>query len=285
MPIEIKNVSNCYSKQSVLKDVSITLKNNKIYGLFGRNGSGKTTLFNIISDRIVQYDGDVFIDGDNSRCNDEALGKLFIMSDIMLYPEGMTIKSAIDFTKDFYPTFDIDYAYELIDKFNLSAKKRVDKLSTGYTSIFKLIIALAVNTDYVLYDEPVLGLDANSREIFYKELIKNYSEKPKCIVVSSHLIDEIANAIETVLIIKEGKIIINQDIDILLDSGYSVTGLASDVDNYTKDKNVIGYEILGNYKSAYIYENNPRQISTPVLPTGLDIGKLDLQKLFVELTN
>ncbi|QSX06485.1 ABC transporter ATP-binding protein [Sedimentibacter sp. zth1] len=281
MSIEIKNVSKNFAKLKVLDKINIKLEDKKIYGLLGRNGSGKSTLLNIISDRINNYEGEIIIDGVNGKNSDTSLGKLYIMSDLMLYPDGMTVKKAFKWTKEFYPSFDMDYAVELSKKFKLGLRKKVDKFSTGYASIFKLIIGLSVNTEYVFYDEPVLGLDANFREIFYKELLSNFAKYPKTIIICSHLIDEISTILEHVFIINEGKIIISEDIDELLDGGFTITGNARVVDEFIKDKKVIGIESLGNFKSAYIYE----QINKETIPNGLEISKLDLQKLFIELTN
>ena len=83
----------------------------------------------------------------------------------------------------------------------------VRTLSTGYKSIFKLVLALSVNVPYLFLDEPVLGLDANHREMFYRILLEKYIEEPFTIVISTHLIEEVASVIEHVVILKDGKIV------------------------------------------------------------------------------
>ena len=281
MSIKIKNLSKSFNDLSALDNINLELENEKIYGLFGRNGSGKSTLLNIIADRISTYDGEILFDSEKSNGEDKLIGKIYVMSDLMLYPEGMKIKDAYRWSKEFYDSFDMDYALELSKKFDLNINKKVDKLSTGYTSIFKLIIALSVNTPYVFYDEPILGLDANFREVFYKELIFNYSENPKTIVVCSHLIDEISSIIEHVFVINKGKIIVDEETEKLLENGYTVTGNVKEVDDFIKGKKVLGTESLGLYKSAHIYE----KLDKSKLPDNLEVSKMDLQKLFIELTN
>lgn len=279
--IEVKKVSKKFKDTIALDGVSLKLEENKIYGLLGRNGAGKSTLLNIISNRIFSDMGEVLVDGVPAKENDVAQRKLYMMSEKTLYPEKMKVMDAFKWSKEFYPSFDPNYAITIAKKFGLNTKKSVQSLSTGYTTIFKIIIALSVNVPYVLLDEPVLGLDANHRELFYKLLIEKYSENPFCAVLSTHLIEEVSNVIEDIIIIKNGKIIKNESRDELLSKGYTISGSVSAIDEYSKDKNTIGMDTLGGLKTAYI-------LGTPdksTIPEGIKMTKLDLQKLFIELTN
>lgn len=278
--ITINNISKSFKDVVALNDFSVTFGENKIYGLLGRNGAGKSTLLNLITNKIFPDSGEILIDGENVLENDKAFSKMFCMSDKNLYPDSFKIKQAFKWTKEFFPDFNTDYANELAKKFQLNTKKRIKGLSTGYNSIFKLIIALSANTPIVLFDEPVLGLDANHRDLFYKELIKNYSENPRTIIISTHLIEEVSNIIEDVVIIKNGKKILDDSVQNVLARGYSVSGAGGKVDEFIKDKQTIGVDSLGSLKTAHIIGNLDKQI-----PTGLEVTKLDLQKMFIQLTN
>lgn len=279
--IEVKNISKQFKETQALKDVSLEFKEHKIYGLLGRNGAGKSTLLNIITNRIFADGGAVFIDGKPAMENDEALQKVYMMSEKTYYPEGMKIKEVIQWSKVFYPDFDEERAKDLAQKFGLNLNKKVKSLSTGYHSIFKIVIALSVNTPYVLLDEPILGLDANHRDMFYRELLEGYSKNPCTFVISTHLIEEVSNVIEEIIIIKDGEIIRNQSCESLLRAGYSVSGKASDVDQYIAGKEVLSIDVLGGLKTAYILGT----LSKETLPDTLEPSKLDLQKLFIQLTN
>ncbi len=281
MSIEIRNVSKYFGNIKALDDISLEFKENKIYGLFGRNGAGKSTLLNIISNRIFANSGEVLIDGENAIENDRAQGKIFLMSEAMLYPESMKIKDAFRLTKEFYDDFDIDYANRLSEQFGLKTNKKTKGLSTGYKSIFKIIVALATNVKYLIFDEPILGLDASHRDLFYKLLIENYDKNPRTIIISTHLIEEISTIVEDVVIIKDGKLIKQQSCEELLNMGLTVTGAEALVNEFAKDKNIIGSDTLGNYKSIYMLGN----IDKNNIPSGLEVSKLDLQKLFIQLTN
>lgn len=281
MSIEIKNISKSYGTTQALSRVNLTFESNKIYGLLGRNGAGKTTLLNIITNRIFADEGEVLVDGIPAKENDLALQKIYLMSEKNYYPLNMKVKEIFAWTKNFYPDFDMEYAKNLADIFELNITKNVKSLSTGYNSIFKVIIALSVNTPYVLLDEPVLGLDANHRDVFYRLLIEKYSNSPSTIVISTHLIEEVSTVIEDVIIIKSGSIIKNESREDLLSQGYTISGKASSVDSFIVDKNVIGIETIGGLKSAFILGS----INKETIPADLEVTKLDLQKLFVQLTN
>lgn len=281
MSIEIKNISKNFGSTQALSRVSITFEDNKIYGLLGRNGAGKTTLLNIITNRIFADEGEVLVDGIPSKENDLTLQKIYLMGEKNYYPMNMKVKEIFEWTKNFYPDFDMEYAKKLADIFELNINKNVKSLSTGYNSIFKVIIALSVNTPYVLLDEPVLGLDANHRDVFYRLLIEKYINSPSTIVISTHLIEEVSTVIEDVIIIKKGTIIKNESREELLSQGYTISGKASSVDNFILGKNIIGTETIGGLKSAFILGS----INKETIATDLEITKLDLQKLFVQLTN
>ena len=218
--IEVKDVSKTYKDTKALDHVDIYLEENKIYGLLGRNGAGKTTLLNVINNRVYADEGTVTLNGDILTENDEALNHLYFTSEKLLFPEGMKVKKIFRWTKEFHPAFDMDYALRVAELFGLPLNKKSSALSTGYKSILKNVIALSVNTPYIFLDEPVLGLDANHRELFYKLLIEKYSENPFTIVISTHLIEEVSNIIEDVIIIKNGEIIEKGSCEDLLKHGF-----------------------------------------------------------------
>lgn len=279
--IQINNVTKTFGGTLALNQVTLNFEPHKIYGLLGRNGAGKSTLLNIITNRLFAENGEVTIDGLTSIENDHAQNKVYLMSEKNLYPESMTCNEAFKWTRQFFSDFDLDYAVNLAKQFNLDPKKKIRSLSTGYASIFKIIVAMSVNTPYVLFDEPVLGLDANHRELFYRLLIEKYSTDSFTAIISTHLIEEIANLLENVMIIKNGEILVNESCETLLSKGYSVSGTIKQVDEFVKDKDVIGEDVLGGLKTATIIGT----INKSTVPDGIEVTNLDLQKLFIKLTN
>lgn len=280
MSIVINQVSKSFGPVRALNRVSVTLEEGKIYGLLGRNGAGKSTLLNVLTDRIFPEEGSVTVDGEPVRDNDRALSKMYLMSEKNCYPESMRVKEAFRWTKEFYPDFDQEFAWNLAAAFELNTNAKVNKLSTGYSSIFKLTVALSVNTPYVLLDEPVLGLDANHRDLFYRTLLARYTQRPFTAVISTHLIEEVASLIEDVVVIHKGEVLRQGSCQDLLSQGYTVTGPKGLVEEYLKGKNVLGVDALGGLESAYVL-GDPDRTS---LPQGLELSGLDLQKLFILMT-
>ena len=250
--IEINDVVKRYKDVKALDHVSFRMEEGKIYGLLGRNGAGKSTLISLITNRIFPDSGCVLIDGENAAENGRAQDKIFCMSEKDLYPRSMKVKKAFKLTSGFYEEFDEEQALHYSEMFGLNVKKSIGSLSTGYRSIFKLIVALSLNLPYLIFDEPVLGLDANHRELFYKLLLNDFEKHPKTIIIATHLIEEVAGLIEEIVIIDKGRILLQASSEELMEQGYSVSGPAQDVDAYCRGRTVIGIDELGGLKVAYI---------------------------------
>ncbi len=278
--IEIKNITKRYGNINALDHVSVSFDFGKIYGFLGRNGAGKSTLINLIANRIFADEGIILVDGLPVEENMEVHGKIFCMSEADLYDRDLKVKEHFAWASRFYDSFESQKAHQIAEKFGLDIHKKFKALSKGYQSIFKLTMALSLNVPYVIFDEPVLGLDANHRELFYELLLKEYETNEKTIILATHLIEEVANIIEEVVLIDHGKILMQENVDTLLKSGYCVSGLAADVEAYCKDKQVMEIEELGSLKLAYILGERT------AIPENshLQISNINLQKLFVKLT-
>jgi ABC-2 type transport system ATP-binding protein len=283
--IEIKNVSRRFGKTNALQDVSLRLEADKIYGLLGRNGAGKTTLIKIITNRLFADDGEVLIDGETAAENDRAQAKIHCMTEKNIYPRTMKVKDGLRWAGEFYPSFDKEYAYKLAEKFEIDTGKKVNHLSSGFTSVFKLILTLASGVPVMIFDEPVLGLDAAHRELFYRELIAYYSEHPGTIVISTHLIDEIAKILEHVIILNKGKMVLSQPVESVLHLAYTVSGNGVSIDKYSFGKNVIHEETIGKFKATTIFQKRDTTDINAIEELGLEITPARLQEVFVNLTD
>ena len=279
MAIELRGVTKRYGATTALDNVSVKFGGGIVYGLLGANGAGKTTMMNLITNRIWADEGEILIDGESAPGNDRALGKVYMMAEANLFPDSMKVDGALKLTKSYYPTFDMDYAMSVAEKFALPTKKKVKALSTGYASIFRLTLALSVNCPYVIFDEPVLGLDAQHRDLFYRLLMEKCAEGEQTVILSTHLIQEAAKLIGHAVIIKNGRILRDADAEELSGAAYQVSGPAAAVDNYLRGRHVLSVNSLGGLKTACV-EGAPDGA-----PEGLEISGMDLQDYFIGLMN
>lgn len=272
--LEVNKLNKSFRHQQVLNNISLDFQPNTIYGLLGRNGVGKTTLLNIIANRIYADSGTVTLDGKKVANNDQLLGRIYLMSERNLYRKSQKLQQILNDTQVFYEGLDMDYAQDLAAKFQLNLDKRFGSLSTGYRSIFKLIIALTVNADYILLDEPVLGLDSRHRDLFYQELIATYTDNPRTFVISTHLIGH-------AIIMGKGSVLLDEDVKAILAKAHLITGPAAELAVYTQGLNVIGSDKLGRISGDYVFDDLPED--RPV-PDQVEIEQMTLEKLFVFLT-
>ena len=278
--IELRGVSKRFGQVEASKNVNLTFEKGKIYGLLGRNGAGKSTLLNMITGRVFPDSGTIHVEGEPVIENDRALGKIYLMGETNYYPEGMRIRQAFDCAAMFYPNFDLANANMLAEKFSLNTKKKFKELSTGMTTMARLCLALSTGAPYIFLDEPVLGLDAVHRDLFYRILVEQFERHPACYVISTHLIEEVAGLIEEVYILREGELLLHESTERLLARGYTVTGNAEAIDRFVEDHPCTGQDQLGGMKSAYILG----ELDTSRVPETLTVSKLNLQQLFVQLT-
>ncbi|MBK5201033.1 MAG: ABC transporter ATP-binding protein [Spirochaetaceae bacterium] len=278
MKLDIKNVSKNFGTVEALKDVSMSFETGHIYALLGRNGAGKSTLMNIITKRIFQSSGNIYLDGEILE-SDECLSKIYLMSEAN-YFGNIRVSEAIKTTKLFDESFDDKEALSLSKSFKLEVSQRIPKLSTGYASIFKLIMALCSSSTFVLFDEPILGLDANHRSVFYKLLLSKFAQKNEevCYIISTHLIEEVSGLIERAIIIKNGEIVVDGMVETLLKNALSVSGKLEDIKLACNRARILSIDTVGLVSSAVV-------IGEVIDNGNIEINSVDLQTLFIELTN
>ena len=279
------NISKSYGKKEVLKKIDFTLEKGKIYGLIGRNGAGKTTLLSILSAQNPATEGSVTWNSEKVWENRKALDHICFSRELStnLYGGGVSALKVKEYLKNasyYYPNWDQKMADELIKKFELNTKQRINKMSKGMLSMVTIIVALASKADFTFLDEPVAGLDVVMREYFYHKLMEEYTETGRTFVISTHIIEEAADLMEEVIMIKDGSLLLKENTQDLLERCYHVSGLAEVVDQATEGYEKHHEEKMGRSKSVTILLKEGQE-----LPKGYDvtIQPISLEKLFVSL--
>lgn len=283
--LEISNLNKSYGKTTVLTDINLNLEENKIYGLIGRNGAGKTTLLKLISGQLIRNSGQISLNGEEVFENERAMGDICLIREFSNSVKDMKVKNILSAARVLFKNWDREYENFLVKEFNLNTRKKVLKLSTGNQTIVGLIIGLASRSRITMFDEPTLGLDAAVRYKFYNLLLEDYEKNPRTIIVSTHLIDEVSNLFEEVIILDNNKIALKDDVDSLVKRAYFLSGREDSINRVIKDKEVIYTEDFGSTKIVGIYgELNEEEIEE-IKANNIDISNIPLQKLFIYLTD
>ena len=185
--IEVKDISYKYPGQKglVFCDFSLTLEQNKIYGLLGMNGTGKSTLLYLISGLLRAKKGSVRFDGiETCKRKVDTLSEIFIVPEEFDLP-AMSLKEYVKLNSPFYPMFDGDVLEECLSDFELTSDVKLDALSMGQKKKVFMAFALATNTKVLLMDEPTNGLDIPSKSQFRKVITRHMTDE-RTLIISTH---------------------------------------------------------------------------------------------------
>ena len=282
--IQVRHLVKSYKDLNALDDISLTLEPGRIYGLLGRNGAGKTTLMSVLSGQGFPTSGETRIFGSEPFENDATLSRICFIRESQKYPEDFTATQAFRAASMFFANWSQQLADELITAFALPLKRKIKKLSRGQLSAVGVIIGLASRAEITFFDEPYLGLDAVARQIFYDRLVEDFAEHRRTIVLSSHLIDEIANLLEHVVLLDKGKIMLDEDAESLRGSAVAVTGNAEKVTAFTSGHEVLHIDSLGSLASVTIKARLSQSQRAAADEAGLELSAVPLQQLIVRIT-
>lgn len=208
--VKIENLWKRYDLKAVIRDVNITITEGKIIGLVGDNGSGKTTLLKMIVGLQHPSQGDIFIAG--KKVSRETKKIVSFMSDRPIFEEWMTVKDSLFFYRDFFEDFDIQKAVDTIAKLKIPLEEKINALSKGMVEKLQLILTFSRHAKLYVLDEPLGGIDLVSRE-HVLELILQFYREDSTILISTHLIGEIENLFDEVIFLKDGEIVLHENVE------------------------------------------------------------------------
>ena len=284
MSFTCEHITKVYGGREVLKDVSLTLEPGKIYGLIGRNGAGKTTLLSILTAQNPATKGTVSLDGEPVWENRKVLEKLCFSRELNVGAESgiasIKVKEYLRIAATYYAAWDKEMEKRLVSLFDLDVKKKLGKLSKGMLSMVTIIVAMCSKAPYTILDEPVAGLDVVAREQFYKLLLEEYSTSGRTFLISTHIIEEAADVLEEVIILHEGKILLVEETQELLERVRYVSGKAEEVDAAVAGLETHHPETLGRSKGVTVFLKPGQKVDES---RDVSIQMVNLQKAFVAL--
>lgn len=277
-------ITKTYGNKNAVDHIDLTIEKGKIYGMIGRNGAGKTTLLSMMANHVAPSSGTVTWNGQNVWENQEALNHICFAREIVANGtngvSNLKVRDYLQAASFFFPNWDKELANDLVKKFELDTKKKLSKLSKGMLSMVTIIVALASKADFTFMDEPVAGLDVVARDYFYRVLLDEYMESGRTFIVSTHIIEEASDIFEEVIMINQGKLLLKENTQELLERAYQISGLAETVDQAVEGLKCYHPEKIGRSKSVVVVlepgqklDKNPELTIVPV----------NLQNLFVAM--
>ncbi|GGM49459.1 ABC transporter ATP-binding protein [Micromonospora sonchi] len=282
--VTVTDLTKRYGGVTALDGVSFSLAENRIYGLLGRNGAGKTTLMQILTAQNFATSGDVAVFGQHPYENERVLSRISFIKESQTYPSALRVHHVLRAASLVHPCWDEELAQQLVDDFRLPPRRNVRKLSRGMLSSLGIIVGLASRAPLTFFDEPYLGLDAVARQIFYDRLLADYTEHPRTIVLSTHLIDEVSDLIEHVLLIDRGRLLLDVEAEALRGQVLTVAGPVAAVDEFTRTGAELHRVLLGGAARATVRGDFGPTDHDRARALGLTLEASSLQDTVVRLT-
>jgi len=282
--VSVKDLTVRYGSTTALDGVSFDIRPGVITGLLGRNGSGKTTAMSVLAAFLRKTSGTVLVDGEEPWENARTMAGTCLVRESGDLIQERRINESLRMLADRRPAWDATLAEKLLDLFELDSASRPYKLSRGKKSAFGVVVGIASRTPLTLLDEVHLGMDAPARYAFYDELLADWLEHPRTIVLSSHLINEVERLLEDVVVLDRGTVLTQSDVESLRARGMTVTGPADAVEAFVVGRDVVARQQLGGTAQATVVGAQPGDEHHARLG-GLELGPVPLQDLFVHLTD
>jgi ABC-2 type transport system ATP-binding protein len=211
--ISAKGLTKRYGKQTAVDSISFDIPAGRIVGLIGPNGSGKTTTLKAALG-LIPFDGELTVLGMDPRTQrNELMQDVCFIADVAILPRWLRVADAIDFVAGVHPRFDRAKAERYLAHTKLKPSMKVKQMSKGMIVQLHLALVMAIDAKLLVLDEPTLGLDIIYRKQFYQNLLEDYFDENKTIVITTHQVEEIEHILTDLMFIREGKIVLAASMD------------------------------------------------------------------------
>jgi ABC-2 type transport system ATP-binding protein len=283
--VRVAGLTKQFGDLTALDGVEFDIEENSIVGLLGRNGAGKTTLLRLLTGQEFESSGSIEVFGEHPLENEAVLSRVCFVKESQQYPDSFKVRDVLAAARLMYAEWDDAFAEELLTDFDLPLKATAKNLSRGMHSALGVIVGLASRAPLTFFDEPYLGLDAVARQNFYDRLLDDYATHPRTVVLSTHLIDEVSNLLERVLLIDRGQLVIDSPADDLRGTAMTVTGPAEHVDRLVGGREVLNREEMGAFARLAVVGAFSESEQAEAERAGLSFEPVSLQQLVVHKSN
>jgi ABC-2 type transport system ATP-binding protein len=211
--ITATGLSKRYKNSVALDNVSFQIPAGRIVGLIGPNGAGKTTALKAILG-LTDFSGQLNVLGlDPRKQRDKLMEQVCFIADVAVLPRWLRVSEAVDFVANVHPRFDRAKCEAFLARTKLTPGMRVRQMSKGMIVQLHLALVMAIDARLLILDEPTLGLDILYRKQFYQNLLEDYFDENKTIIVTTHQVEEVEHILTDLMFIRDGKIVLDADMD------------------------------------------------------------------------
>lgn len=199
--LECKHLSKKYGSHTALSDVSLQIDKGHIIGLLGPNGSGKTTFIKLVTGLLTPTSGEIYLN--ENAVGIESKKAISYLPDQSYLNDWMRVNDIINYFKDFYEDFETIRAYDMLSKLKINPSDRLKTMSKGTKEKVQLILVMSRRAQLYILDEPIGGVDPAARDYILTTILSNY-DKNASILISTHLISDIENILDEVILLQNG---------------------------------------------------------------------------------
>ncbi|HKT31410.1 MAG TPA: ABC transporter ATP-binding protein [Gammaproteobacteria bacterium] len=250
--IKARGLTKHYGALAALNQVDFDIEEGRIVGLIGPNGAGKTTALKAILG-LTEFDGELNVLGhDPRKGREKMMNEVCFIADVATLPRWLKVANAIEYVEAVHPRFSRARALHFLERTKITQQSRVGQLSKGMVTQLHLALIMAIDARLLILDEPTLGLDILYRKEFYSNLLNDYFDEKRTILVTTHQVEEIEKLLTDLMFINNGRIVLNASMEAVAEKYTEVLVNAGKVEAARALKPLNENEVFG--KKLFLFE-------------------------------
>ena len=260
--IEAKGLTRTFGDINAVEDIDFTVNTGSVIGLIGPNGAGKTTLLRALLG-LTNCDGHISVMGSDPR-NQRAqiMEQVCFIADTAVLPRWMRVAQVLDYVTGVHPRFDRAQAEEFLRTTEVTLDRRIRDLSKGMNVQLHLALVMAIDAKLLILDEPTLGLDILFRKRFFEQLLNDYFDGERTIIISTHQVEEVQNILTDVMFMNHGQLVLQKHMSMIDEEFVEVHAVGEAAARAQEIPHIGKRSILGG--KAFIYEGIDRDVLAPL---------------------
>jgi ABC-2 type transport system ATP-binding protein len=211
--VRVRGLCKRFGRRQVLRGLSFEIPAGRIYGLVGHNGAGKTTTLNAVLG-LIDHEGEVEVLGlDPFRQRSQLMERVAFVSDVASLPRFLQVRELLALVADIHPRFSREKAMAFLEGTDIELAQKIDKLSKGMVAQLHLAVAVAIDAKLLVLDEPTLGLDIVYRKRFYRQLLDDYMNDERTIIIGTHQLDEVETILSDIMFMRDGQLVLDATLE------------------------------------------------------------------------